>query len=93
MVAEPRRVHIEDIDNDIDALLDSADTGPVLIERHGAMYRVSRADDDIRSGYDAERALRALETAAGSWSDIDADALIAELYEAREVGSRPPDRP
>jgi hypothetical protein len=28
-----------------------------------------------------------------SWSDIDPDALVAAVYRAREVGTRPPSRP
>lgn len=93
MAANPKRVHIEDIENDIDALLDNADDGPILIERGDAVYSLIRADDSMWSGYDPQRALDALEATAGSWADIDADALIAELYAAREKGSRPPDRP
>ncbi len=31
--------------------------------------------------------------ALGSWKDIDADAMIANIYRAREEGNRPPIRP
>jgi len=31
--------------------------------------------------------------AIGSWRDLDADALIAHVYRAREAGSRPATRP
>ena len=29
----------------------------------------------------------------GSWNDVDADAMISNIYRAREEGSRPPTRP
>ena len=43
--------------------------------------------------YDAEAVRTAIAETAGSWSDVDADKLIAEIYEAREQGSRPASRP
>ena len=36
---------------------------------------------------------KALAETAGSWADIDTEALIADIYRAREEGSRPVDRP
>jgi excisionase family DNA binding protein len=50
-------------------------------------------NEDIWAGYDPEEARRLIRETAGSWSDIDADALIADIHRAREAGSRPPDRP
>jgi hypothetical protein len=35
----------------------------------------------------------AFRAAAGSWADIDTDALIETIYRAREDGTRPADRP
>lgn len=32
----------------------------------------------------------ALEAAAGSWQDVDADALIKQIYASRTVTTRPP---
>jgi hypothetical protein len=76
---------------DIIELLNAADEGPVVLERNGKRYRLARQDmkEDFWAGYDPEKARAALESTVGSWSDIDADKLIAELYEARELGSRP----
>lgn len=42
----------------------------------------ARGDDDIR----------AFRSAAGGWSDLDADKLIDDIYEARRSSSRPPVR-
>ncbi len=40
-------------------------------------------------GYDANKVKAAILKSAGSWSDVDTDALITMLYRAREEGSRP----
>jgi hypothetical protein len=32
----------------------------------------------------------AFRSAAGSWSDIDTDKLIEDIYESRRISSRPP---
>jgi hypothetical protein len=94
MAAEPKRVFIDDSeDTNLAELLDDADEAPVLINRHGVEYRLSRAESDGWEGYDPERARRVVEEMSGSWSDIDADKLIADIYAWREAGSRPPDRP
>jgi antitoxin (DNA-binding transcriptional repressor) of toxin-antitoxin stability system len=37
--------------------------------------------------------IAAFRSAAGSWSDIDGDALKEYIYRAREEGTRPPSRP
>lgn len=34
--------------------------------------------------------IEAFRSAAGSWGDIDADALIAEIYATRRKSNRPP---
>lgn len=55
--------------------------------------RLEREDEDIWAGYDAEQVRQAIAETAGSWADLDTDALIDKLYRAREEGSRPADRP
>lgn len=42
---------------------------------------------------DAEAIRRMLAEPAGIFADMDVDAEIAAVYEARRAGSRPPDRP
>jgi hypothetical protein len=66
----------------------------VLLEKDGKLYRLARLDrDDIWASYDPKTALDGIDAAAGSWSDIDAEAFKTFIYRAREEGSRPPDRP
>jgi hypothetical protein len=73
-------------------LLDKATERPLLLERNGTLFRLAR-EDDIAYEPDAAMVRRTLAATAGSWSDLDVDEVITGIYEARRVGSRPPDRP
>jgi hypothetical protein len=60
--------------------------------------RVHAATSDATSSelfkdYDPQAIRAAIEQTAGSWSDVDVDAFIADLYAAREAGSRSMNRP
>ncbi|MBI4318448.1 MAG: hypothetical protein HY675_08160 [Chloroflexi bacterium] len=41
------------------------------------------------TGYDPEAALAGIRAAAGSWKDLDTEALKKHIYRARREGSRP----
>jgi hypothetical protein len=96
MVATHKTVKVTP-ESRVDDLLADANSEPVLLERHGMVYRLSHegANQDIWEGYepDPEAIGKMLDEVAGSWSDLDTDKMIAELYEAREKGSRPADQP
>jgi len=80
--------------SEVDRLLDAAEDAPLLLERNGARFRLAKEpDDDIWAGYDPEKFRTVLEETAGSWADLDTEALIEQVYRWREEGSRPPDRP
>src|SRR5690348_17190342 len=49
--------------------------------------------DDSWDGYDPEKVRAAVTKTAGALSPEDADAMLAELYRARDEGSRPATRP
>ncbi|MGH7961816.1 MAG: hypothetical protein ACRERD_08315 [Candidatus Binatia bacterium] len=74
------------------SLLDEAAKGPLLLERDGEFFRLAR-EDDIAYEPNPERVLKILDETVGGWADLDIDKIIADIYEARRVGSRPPDRP
>lgn len=81
-------------------LLDEANGAPLVLVKEGVRYRLDReepatasARPDPWADYDPERALAGMRDAAGSWSDIDTETLIANIYRWREEGSRPFDRP
>jgi len=78
-------------DTDLADLLDKAASSPVRLERNGIVYRLSREDEDVWPAPDPDRVREVLRATVGSWADLDADELIAELYRAREEGSRPVD--
>lgn len=86
-------------DSEVAKVLEEAAKAPLLVEVDGSTYRVSLLGRGVADaegpwpGYDVEEARRVLAETAGSWSDLDADALIAEIYRAREEGSRPAGRP
>ena len=79
--------------SELERLLEAADDGPVTFDRAGIRYRVTRdAAGDIVAGYDPERFRTVLDEVAGSWSDLDTDTIIEQVYRWREEGSRPADR-
>lgn len=77
-------------------LLAQAAAGPLLLEKNGELYRLDRMErerENIWEGYDPEKVREAIAATAGSWADLDTVSLIADLYQAREEGSRPATRP
>jgi hypothetical protein len=92
MTRSPKPIPVTEKTN-LHDLLDRAARGPVLLERNGERFRLVREDDGIAYEPDAERVRQILDQTLGSWSNVDADEMIADIYEARRAGSRPPDRP
>ena len=94
MVAPSKLVKITP-ESTADDLLDDADQEPVVVERNGVRYQLSREkdDSDIPTDFDPERSFEVIEEVAGTWSSYDTEKIIADLYEAREQGTRPIHRP
>jgi hypothetical protein len=92
MASEP--IHVADSSN-LDQVLDEASERPVTVERDGVVYQVTVVEHVEEEWTDADRdaVIAAVEATAGSWSDVDADKMIEDLYEARRLGSRPASRP
>ena len=91
MPSDPSPIRVTS-DTNLPRLLDDAAKRSLLLERDGELFRLTRADD-IAYEPDPELVRRTLDETAGSWADLDADAIIEEIYEARRTGSRPLDRP
>ncbi len=75
------------------SLLDEADSNsPVLLERHGVVYQLSKFDEREEIAYepDPEAVHRMLDEVAGSWADVDVDKMIEDIYRWRREGSREP---
>ena len=68
----------------------------VRVTRDGKVYRLVAEEEAERvpsAAYDPAKVRAALRKTAGSWSDLDGDQMIADIYRWREEGSRPADRP
>lgn len=94
MASEPRTINVEP-GSVLDRLLDEAGGAPLRLVRGGERFRLDReaADDDVWAHYDPERARAGMRAAAGTWTDLDAEAMKAFIYQAREEGTRSPDEP
>ncbi len=80
-------------DVNLPTLHDDAAKEPLLLERDGELFRLSRADDDIAYEPDPDLVRRTLAATAGSWADLDVDQVVSELDATRRAGSRPLGRP
>ena len=91
MATAPKTVRVT-AETALPELLDDAAREPIILERDGERFRLSR-DEEIDYEPDPEGVHTMLAATAGSWADVDTDTMIREIYEAREAGSRPLDRP
>ncbi len=89
MLHEPKTIRVPE-GSELARALDAAETTPVRLEKDGVVFRVER---EGTRALDHATALAAIDAAAGSWADLDVDAVIAYIYRAREEGSRPANRP
>jgi hypothetical protein len=80
--------------SELDRQLAEADGTTIVLVRNGRRFRLVAEDalEDIWADYDPVRVLHALDETAGSWADVDGDALIADIYRWRAAGSRPPEQ-
>jgi hypothetical protein len=91
MVTVPKTIHVT-AETALPDLLDDAAREPLILERDGERFRLSR-DEDIAYEPDPEGVRAMLAATAGSWADLDIDEMIRDIYAAREAGSRSLDRP
>lgn len=94
-MATTLRVIVVQSDSELARLLDEQGDKPFILRRGDESWRVIPDDDeeseDLWADYDPEAVLRALDETGGLWKDRDTQAMIDEIYAARERGSRPPD--
>ncbi len=91
MAITPKTVRVTE-ETGLPALLADAAKAPVILERGGERFRLSRADD-LFAGYDPERVRDGLRRFAGTISPEEGERRKALIYQGREEGTRPPDRP
>jgi hypothetical protein len=95
MAQEPRTIKVT-ANSELGKLVDEARRHPVLLEKDGAVYSLTPASsdpDDLWAGYDPKKVRDAIITYGGSWAELDAEAVIDEIYASRKKGSRPANRP
>ena len=92
MVAIHKTIRVSD-ETDLADVLGEAELEPVTLEWRGLRFRLSRDDKSIAYEPDPEAVRAMLAAVAGSWADVDVDEMIRNIYEAREAGSRPMNRP
>ncbi len=96
MAHEPPKTIKVSANSELGKLVDKARRHPVLLEKEGTVYSISPHSsdpDDLWAGYDPRSVKKAIAETAGSWKDLDADTLIADISRARKEGSRPATRP
>ena len=85
MARAPKKIKVAP-GSELARLLDEASGESLLLEKDGIVDRLSTEEEDIWAGYDPEQVIAALDRTAGTWADIDVDALITKLYRVREEG-------
>lgn len=86
MTKEPLTITI-DPESDLGRALAAADDAPIVLERGGARFRVTREADALWANYDPQRVRRALRQSAGALAGVDVVALKRELREQRSQDS------
>jgi hypothetical protein len=91
MATTYKTIHVTET-TDLPELLDDAAKAPVILERDGKRFRLSR-DEGIADEPDPERVREGLRRFAGTIGPEEGERLKAIVYRGREDGTRPPDRP
>jgi hypothetical protein len=92
MTKEPLTITI-DPDSELGRALVETDGLPIVLERNGARFRVTREPDDPWANYDPEKVRAALRAVAGTLTPDEGERLKELIYRGREEGTRPIDRP
>jgi hypothetical protein len=82
-----------DPDSELGRALDATDGPPVILERNGARFLVTRDPDDPWADYDPEAFRAGLRAVAGTLTPDEGEILKELIYRGREEGTRPIDRP
>jgi len=87
MANEPKTIRVPE-DSELAHALEDLDRTPVLLEKDGVVFRVSRDD---RAASDVAASRSAIREAAGSWgrAGVDAEAFKAYIRERRQTANRP----
>jgi hypothetical protein len=82
-----------DPDSELGRALADADGSPLILERNGARFRVTRDPEDPWADYDPEKLRAGLRKIAGMLTPEEGERIKESIYRGREEGTRPIDRP
>ena len=82
-----------DPDSELGRALGESDGTPVVLERNGTRFRVTREPDDSWANYDPEKVRAGLRKFAGMLTPEEGERIKETIYRGREEGTRPIDRP
>ncbi len=91
MLREPKTIAV-DPDSELAHLLDQATERPILLEKNGVRFLLSREENSWPEMSDEEYQ-RVLDETIGMLPEEEAEQMLAAIYRAREEGSHPADRP
>jgi hypothetical protein len=90
MTTEMKRIRIEP-GSELARLLEQADDTPVLLEKNGEVYRLTKEGPaKSRRRPKTETDYRAFLASAGGWADVDIDKFLKDNAESRNLHTRPP---
>jgi hypothetical protein len=92
MAKSPLTITI-DPDSELGRALDDSHGAPVVLERNGARFLVTRDPDDPWANYDPEKLRAGLRKFAGMLAPEEGERIKETIYRGREEGTRPIDRP
>jgi hypothetical protein len=77
--------------SDLAKLLTEASARPILLEKDGELFRLERMEKEVKapSPEEVTRSREGILRAAGSWKDMDTEALKAYISERRRAANRP----
>ncbi|MHB8647839.1 MAG: hypothetical protein ACYDAR_18820 [Thermomicrobiales bacterium] len=86
MLREPETIHV-DPESELSDLLDRAADRPVVLEKNGIRFLLSREENSWPQ-MSEEEYQRILDETIGTLSKEEAEQMLATMYRAREEGAR-----
>jgi len=84
MANEPKTIRVPN-DSELAHALEDVDHTPVLLEKDGVVFRVSRADG---AAQDISASCAGITAASGSWKDMDTEAFKTYITSRRRLSTR-----
>ncbi|MGH2533591.1 MAG: hypothetical protein ACRDJW_14935 [Thermomicrobiales bacterium] len=86
MATEMKTIIVEP-DSELAAVVEQAAEAPILLEKNGQRFRLTRESEDRIANHDPERTREALRRSFGTLRGVDVEDLKRDLREQREQDS------